>query len=43
MLLNYMVTQCHSLPLDKNNFDRNICLKETLKTPDNSNIGFFRS
>ena len=32
-----------TLPYDEPKFERNVCLYQILNTPDNSDIGFFRS
>ena len=42
MLLNNMITRCHQpLPFDEIQFERNVCLRETLNTPDDNDIGYF--
>ena len=42
MLLINMITRCHQLlPFDEIQFERNVCLRETLNTPDDNDIGYF--
>ena len=37
----YGHSMSQSLPFDEIKFERNVCLEEILKTPDDSDIGYF--